>query len=471
MWRKTIFLVTVLITLIACGSVGNPTPAPQGNTSSEGSEDSGNSNNSHNPSNSPVLTLDSLETVPPTDVIQEIGYFGGMGGGCGFQLCECEMSFHNSPELVVYPETIEVMNVIEFQVCGLQNNEIATVTVEFPNQKVEEFIIESTPFVGEYSGNMMYFEYTPTLITLPGNYHFIFSGHNWEFEQYINVVDAAGPRLYEDQGILIFYKFEPNEQIRLLAYRGGNLIGWKEITLDSNGSLSLQTSIDAGFVAIGDVSGQVFEQEKGEQFSQWSVFGGLMDVYCKDAQSHIKPSENVELLLGNPPLYNYDFGSKKITQTGKLNIEKGTVLRIDSNPICYEGSFYWQVCVDGKCGYLPENENQKTYLNPTTHQVNESLPNQTENIPACPGTLPTRLSVGISAEVTTNGMVPQLSLRAQPSLSAEKVHVIAAGVDIVILDGPICAENTYWWYIHSEQGFEGWSREGDNEDYWIDPLP
>jgi hypothetical protein len=42
---------------------------------------------------------------------------------------------------------------------------------------------------------------------------------------------------------------------------------------------------------------------------------------------------------------------------------------------------------------------------------------------------------------------------------------------MVILEGPKCAESSYWWYIRSEQGFEGWAREGDNEDYWIDPLP
>ncbi len=28
-------------------------------------------------------------------------------------------------------------------------------------------------------------------------------------------------------------------------------------------------------------------------------------------------------------------------------------------------------------------------------------------------------------------------------MSAEKVHVIAAGRDMVILDGPVCADNSY----------------------------
>jgi len=49
----------------------------------------------------------------------------------------------------------------------------------------------------------------------------------------------------------------------------------------------------------------------------------------------------------------------------------------------------------------------------------------------------------MKAEVTTSGMAWQLSLRAYPNMSAEKVHVIAAGRDMVILDGPVCADNSY----------------------------
>ena len=156
-----------------------------------------------------------------------------------------------------------------------------------------------------------------------------------------------------------------------------------------------------------------------------------------------------------------------------MDVKKGDVLNIASNAYCYEGSFYWQVCKVNKCEYyIPESSNDQTYLRPTTKESADIPAVQAaNNIPACPGTLPSRLSVGANAEVTTSGMAPQLSLRAQPSMSSEKVHVIAAGRDMVILDGPICAENSYWWYIRSEQGFEGWSREGDNKDYWIDPMP
>lgn len=92
-------------------------------------------------------------------------------------------------------------------------------------------------------------------------------------------------------------------------------------------------------------------------------------------------------------------------------------------------------------------------------------------IPSCYGPLPSRLRIEMNAQVSTSGMAWQLSLRSEPSFNASTNHIIAAGRKMVILDGPVCAEGSYWWYVRSEQGYQGWAPEGDNEDYWIDPLP
>jgi hypothetical protein len=93
------------------------------------------------------------------------------------------------------------------------------------------------------------------------------------------------------------------------------------------------------------------------------------------------------------------------------------------------------------------------------------------DVPYCPGPLVTRLEIGMSAEVTTSGKAWQLTLRSEPGFDASMLHIIAAGREMVILDGPECEDESYWWYIQSEQGYAGWVPEGDFEDYWIDPLP
>jgi hypothetical protein len=111
--------------------------------------------------------------------------------------------------------------------------------------------------------------------------------------------------------------------------------------------------------------------------------------------------------------------------------------------------------------FIPTNT---TLTTPTDSFITAS------EIPACLGPLPTRLSVGQNAVVTTSGKAWQLRLRSEPGFNSSTNHIIAAGRRMVILDGPVCSEGSYWWYVRSEQGYEGWAPEGDYEDYWIDPL-
>ncbi len=117
----------------------------------------------------------------------------------------------------------------------------------------------------------------------------------------------------------------------------------------------------------------------------------------------------------------------------------------------------------------------KTMVSPPTETVapvaSPSAPTSVNSIPPCPGPLPSRLQVGMNAKVTETGVAWQLRLRSEPGFNAPTNHIIAAGRTMVILDGPTCAEGSYWWYVRSEQGYEGWAPEGDYEDYWIDPLP
>jgi hypothetical protein len=120
---------------------------------------------------------------------------------------------------------------------------------------------------------------------------------------------------------------------------------------------------------------------------------------------------------------------------------------------------------------VPSNPTYSTSVPSSPTSLPTVLPTtSTRDIPLCPGTLPSRLRVGIDAQVAETGKAWQLSLRSAPSQNAEQAHVVAAGRKLVVLDGPVCAEGSYWWYVRSEQGFEGWAREGDSADYWITPL-
>lgn len=434
-----------------------------------------------------TFSLENLNTVLPEDVIQEVGYFGGMGG-CG-RFCNCMSKNFTGPEVFLEKDAAEVMGNLGIEICGLSADEIVTVGITRPDG------VQTKSQAGKLNSgyadmdiSSAFFEYIPSLGDPFGSYLFTFSGNGWIIEKHVDVLDVQTPHLFNDpeKNLLILRKFKPNENVRVFAYGSGDtgnkLIGWKSFQTDENGNREIQNSLDAKFIAVGEESGQVFGNTKGNFWGDWFGIGAKTDIYCPGAPAPvgIDPGGYAVVMANELPHYELIYG---VNNLGVYNIEslkrsgflrKDTYLKIESNAICSNGQFYWTVsCVDASCGYVavPEAGPDEYYLQPM-----DELPllptSEVVNLPACPGTLPTRLQVGVSAQVTTSGMAPQLSLRAQPSMSAEKVHVIAAGRKIVILEGPVCADESYWWRINvPELGFEGWAREGDYEDYWIDPLP
>lgn len=48
---------------------------------------------------------------------------------------------------------------------------------------------------------------------------------------------------------------------------------------------------------------------------------------------------------------------------------------------------------------------------------------------------------------------------------------ICPGEEVRILDGPMCNNNWVWWRVAQVDGdLEGWSVEGDEENYWLIPT-
>ena len=458
-----IFLIFFLIT--SCGKVATPTNIERMVTATSTAHVF--TATAYTPKSDEISNQDSLFTandlneIPPVDIIQEIVFYGGLGG-CG-RFCACELEDSSKPTLHAEEDPIEVFQSIGFQICGTGAEGIVHVNVDLPDGSQSQFEGIGTEGI----------EYVPSLRAPKGQYHLVFSGNGWELEKTITVTDADGPRLYlTKDSEIIFYKFSPNEEVRLVAYEGGKLIGWKTYRVDSLGDLSVKTDLDAVFIAVGEVSGQVFHRDEGEWINWTAWLGGLPDIYCGGSQlsSGIVPDGYARVLVDSLQAYKLN-PDNSWAKTGDIHFAKDSFVRIASNAKCLDGQFAWSVeCIDRSCsGWIPEAGAEGAFLEPIQQLPPNSTPDPA-SIPACPETLSSRLQVGMNAEVTTSGMAPQLSLRAQPSMSAEKVHVIAAGRDMVILQGPVCADNSYWWYIRSEQGFEGWAREGDNEDYWIDPL-
>ena len=173
-------------------------------------------------------------------------------------------------------------------------------------------------------------------------------------------------------------------------------------------------------------------------------------------------------------------------QTQELDEDKDGVLDLyDDCPT--EGNLGYGVDADG-CPILPTETNvsdsdndgvsDSVDLCPSQGDLGygidaygcPNLPSETTS-PSCPGALETRVEVGMTIEVTTNqeNPVPRLGIRPQPTLDTHKMFELVSGERMLVLDGPECANDSYFWYITSSRG-DGWVREGNTEFYFVDPV-
>jgi hypothetical protein len=87
----------------------------------------------------------------------------------------------------------------------------------------------------------------------------------------------------------------------------------------------------------------------------------------------------------------------------------------------------------------------------------------------CSGTPPSALWVG------AHGRVPLLlrgtvRMRTEPATSASIIHELVAGDEFDVIRGPICGSYA-WWQIQLTDGTVGWAAEGDDTQYFVEPLP
>jgi hypothetical protein len=82
----------------------------------------------------------------------------------------------------------------------------------------------------------------------------------------------------------------------------------------------------------------------------------------------------------------------------------------------------------------------------------------------CP--LAPRLQVNSEARVTPG---EANNVRAQPGLTQTFVGQIPGGQTFRVVGGPTCADGIYWWQVQY-QLLLGWTGEGQNGVYWVEPI-
>lgn len=88
----------------------------------------------------------------------------------------------------------------------------------------------------------------------------------------------------------------------------------------------------------------------------------------------------------------------------------------------------------------------------------------------CPGAPPFTLQLGDWARVSVDPPIPS-RIRSTPGSSGEVVGNAQPGENLLVIDGPQCANGYTWWKVRSLAGMEGWTIEGDTSSYWlIEPI-
>jgi hypothetical protein len=107
---------------------------------------------------------------------------------------------------------------------------------------------------------------------------------------------------------------------------------------------------------------------------------------------------------------------------------------------------------------------------PTTAPTKTATPTLGDNVTSCPDAPEILLKPGDWAMVSVDPPLPN-KIRSQPGVSGELIGQVQPGENVLVVDGPRCADGYTWWYVRNLNELEGWTVEGDMEGYWlVDPI-
>ncbi|MBZ0318916.1 MAG: tetratricopeptide repeat protein [Anaerolineae bacterium] len=150
------------------------------------------------------------------------------------------------------------------------------------------------------------------------------------------------------------------------------------------------------------------------------------------------------------------------TVIGDIKVPYEGYITVIGGPECVGSVTWWEgIHSNGTRGWFAEHVEDMYYAQSVTMRP---------DTPFCAGQLPAlspRLTVGTSAIV-----LPDLganNLRREPSVEAESVGAIPPDTTFEVIGGPVCVDDTVWWYADYE-GVQGWTAEGQAPDYWVAPI-
>jgi hypothetical protein len=328
-----------------------------------------------NPTSTPTV-LELINIVPPGDIIQEIYYVTSGGGGNCFDVTNRQ----DSP----FPKRKEIMESIVVDLCNYEPGETISVQVTSPTNVTFEF---SQNTGTDYTYDL---DYVVGIDDPRGVYTIIMSGNGWSIEGAVEVLEPHGAQLYWTGDNLVFYKFSPNENVRLFIYQPGmyynySLVGWVKFQVNEKGqfNFSLDKLQDKSYLyyAVGDITGQVSYHVKKPTYYDTDFFQSA-NIYCPVASPHLEIRGGDEVEVVSETVQTYRFIHLKGSLNGQSDPpyqgdryelieswirEKGERLSVALfPPICIHGTLFWPIYVGSNdYEYVPESGPDGYYLRPS----------------------------------------------------------------------------------------------------------
>lgn len=318
------------------------------------------------------FNLSIMNETPPDDILNEISYYVGGGGGVCLPAYEKPLTFDFNLD-------IEQLHLEQLRICGWEENETINVTILNPDGKISSQTISATGEDGEiyYATVELKFRIDePT-----GIYKFTLEGDSGTGKVNVNVRKPNGARLLRiDETHLLLYGFEPLESVNLYYYYTEKFAGWQNYKVNQQGLLAIEIPaytgyrhpcmglVDDFFVAVGEKSGEARLLRDTCVGARDPVMENSIIWSCGNLKTRLSISFESEKRVA------YTDGSNmRIRKNPGFNEEivdsvpEGTKITITEGPVCVDNVTWWKISGGPKSneeGWMAEHNNKVYWLEP-----------------------------------------------------------------------------------------------------------